>query len=179
MKKIILIIILATTIFANPLIFLKGSVTAHTEVIGDSTINPTSSGIISHFTIQDNILSLKGSVDVLLTNFNSDNSSRDKHMCNLLNIMKYAKTTFTIQSIIKNENDSNNNQYTLKGTLNLHGITKAVNLHGNILFNNKILTLQMTTSFKMSDFGITPPSLLFFDVRDLVDINIDTSYFKN
>ncbi len=165
--------IMSSSLFSGSLVFTKGDVMAHTSVFGDSTINPHSSTVVSHLTIDNqDITTLKGSVDVSLVNFKSDNSERDEHMGEALDIKKYTQTTYTIQSVTP----STNGQYTIAGTLNLHGTTKPITLKGEVITQNNQVTIKVETSFKMSEFGIQPPKLLFLNVRDQVDMKIDTTY---
>jgi len=170
---LLLTFIMSSSLFSASLVFTKGDVMAHTSVFGDSTINPHSSSIRSHLTMANqDITTLKGSVDVSLVDFKSDNSKRDEHMGEALDIKTYTQTTYTIQSVTP----STNGHYTIEGTLNLHGITKPITLKGEVTTQNKQVTIKAETSFKMSAFGIEPPKLLFLTVRDQVDIKIDTTY---
>ncbi len=173
MRYLFLILVTTVTIFASNLVFQKGYVLAHTTVFGDSTIDPSSSNITSHLSInRGDISSLKGFVRVSLVDLKSDNKKRDEHMYEAINTKKYKNTTYKIKSVNKNSSGS----YTIKGTLNLHGITKNINMVGDIIQNGDTLVIKAKTSFKMSDFGIEPPKLLFLSVRDLLEMTIDTTY---
>lgn len=170
---LLLTFIMSTSLFSASLVFSKGDVMAHTSVFGDSTINPHSSSVTSHLTMDNqDVTTLKGSVDVSLVDFKSDNSKRDEHMAEALDIKQYTQTTYTITSVTP----STKGQYSIEGTLNLHGISKPITLTGEITTQNKQVSLKMKTSFKMSEFGIKPPKLLFLTVRDQVDMKIDTTY---
>jgi len=174
MKKLLVIVaIFAICAFANPLVFTQGAVIAHTEVFGDSSIDPQTSNITSHLSIGDDISSLKGSVDVSLIALKSDNHDRDKHMHKAIEAMKYLITTYTISNV-KRVDD----HYEVQGTLDLHGVKKPLNLAGNIELSNGKLKMDLKTSFKMSGFGIEPPKLLFLTVRDKIDMKINTTFTK-
>jgi polyisoprenoid-binding protein YceI len=174
MKKILVfILVLAVSVFANELVFSKGFVKAHTEVFGDSTIDPQTSSIISHLSMGEDISSLKGGVDVFLVALKSDNSKRDEHMYKVLNVTKFPKTKYTIQSVKKVDD-----HYEIDGVLDLHGVKKPVKLSGNIKLLSDKLSLDMKTSFKMSSFGIKPPTLFFLTVRDKVDMTVKTTFIK-
>lgn len=118
------------------------------------------------------VTSLKGSVDVSLVKFKSDNKDRDEHMYKVIDVKKYTKTTYTIESVTKNTAGS----YNIKGTLDLHGVTKPITLLGEVSENGDAVSIKAKTSFNMSDFGIEPPSMFFLTVRDLLDMTIDTTY---
>jgi len=176
MRNIFLAILFSGFAVANSLTFQSGKVMVHTSVFGDSTIDPASSVITSNLTIDGNdITTIKGSVDVSLVNLKSDNSDRDEHMYEAIDIKKYTQTSYTINSISPNSEG----KYNIYGTLNLHGVTKKIDLLANITKNGNSVTIKGTTSFKMSDFGITPPKLLFLNVRDLLELKINTTYKVN
>ena len=173
MRNIFLAIIFSGFALANSLTFQSGKVMVHTSVFGDSTIDPESSVITSHLTINgDDITTIKGSVDVSLVDLKSDNSDRDEHMYEAIDTKKYTKTTYTINSISPNSAG----KYNIYGTLNLHGVAKKLDFSANITKKGKEITITGETAFKMSDFGITPPKLLFLTVRDLLELKINTTY---
>lgn len=173
MRYVLLAFLMSSSLFSASLVFTQGDVTAHTSVFGDNHIDPKSNVITSHLTIDNHdITSLKGSVEVSLVEFKSDNEDRDAHMIEVLNTQTYTQTTYTVTSVTPAENG----QYTIQGTLNLHGVTKPISLTGTVTTNNDQLTIHASTSFKMSEFGITPPKLLFLTVRDQVDMTVDTTY---
>lgn len=174
MKKLLIIITLfASSVFASPLVFTQGVVKAHTEVFGDSTIDPQTSNITSHLSIGEDISSLRGSIDVSLVALKSDNIDRDKHMRKAIEAMKYLKTTYRISNVKKVDD-----HYEIEGTLDLHGVKKPVKLKGDISLNDGKLKMNLKTSFNMSSFGIEPPKLLFLTVRDKIDMTIDTTFTK-
>jgi len=172
-KLLIIITIFASSVFASSLVFTQGAVKAHTEVFGDSTIDPQTSNITSHLSIGKNISSLKGFVDVSLVALKSDNADRDKHMRKAIEAMKYLRTTYSISNVKKVDE-----HYEIQGILNLHGIKKPVKLTGDIALNDGKLEMHLKTSFNMSSFGIEPPKLLFLTVRDKINIKIDTTFTK-
>ncbi len=174
MKKLLVFMaVFAISAFANPLVFTQGTVTAHTEVFGDSTIDPQTSNITSRLSIGDDISSLKGFVDISLIALKSDNHDRDKHMYQAIEAMKYLITTYTISNVKKVDN-----HYEIHGTLDLHGVKKPLKLVGNIKYANGKLKMDLKASFLMSGFGIEPPKLLFLTVRDKIDIKINTTFTK-
>lgn len=172
MRYLLLGLMLASSLIASSLVFSKGEVMAHTEVFGDSTIDPKTSSIESRLTIDGNITTIRGEVDVSLVDLKSDNSDRDEHMQEVLDVSKYTKTTFTIEDVKKV-----GTTFEVKGTLNLHGVTKPLTLKGDIVRVDNQVRLVLKNSFKMSEFGIEAPVMAFvLKVRDQVDISIDTTY---
>ena len=173
MRYILLLgLMIGSSLLASSLVFVKGKVIAHTEVFGDNKIDPKTSSIFSKLTIDKDILSIRGEVDVSLIDLKSDNDSRDEHMHEVLGSSTYTKTTFTIKDVKKVST-----AYEVHGTLNLHGVTKELVLKGNIVRVGNQVRLVLKNSFLMSDFGIEAPVMAFvLKVRDQVDISIDTTY---
>ena len=173
MRFFITTLLTTATLFSANLTFSGGSIQAQTSILGDSDINPSSSKIISHLTmLKGDVTTLKGSVDISLIDLKSNNEDRDEHMHETINVEKYTKTTYTINSVIKNSEGT----YNVLGVLSLHGISKELALLGEVSVDDKKVNIKAKTSFKMSDFGIEPPSMLFLTVRDRLDMTIDTIY---
>jgi len=58
--KLVLVLLFALYTNASPLELLEGKIQAHTEVFGDSTINPETSSIIANVKKEDSIESIYG-----------------------------------------------------------------------------------------------------------------------
>ena len=100
MKKVFLVMVLASSMWAGALSFESGSVKAHTEVFGDSTIDPVTKKIISGLTMGNEIKSLDGSVSASMIDLVSDNKDRDKHMRETLETETFGVAVFDIYIII-------------------------------------------------------------------------------
>jgi polyisoprenoid-binding protein YceI len=164
-------VIMTICTFANVLQIQEGHIKAHTEVFGDSTIDPATKNIGTSLTIDDSIESIKGVVFISAKDLISDNSKRDEHMYEVIEAESFTTISFTINNIIK-ENDT----YMLQGVLALHGIKKQMNIKANISKENDTVQLNSLFSIKMSDFGIEPPVMIFLTVRDQVDIDINLKF---
>ena len=164
-------LMLGSSLLASSLVFVKGEVIAHTEVFGDSEIDPKTSSIISKLTMDEDVTTIRGDIDISLVDLKSDNDGRDEHMHEVLGVNTYMKTTFTIENV-----KEIGTAYEVNGTLNLHGVKKSLTLSGDIVKTENKVRLTLKDSFNMSDFGIEAPTMLFFTVRDKVDITVDTTY---
>ena len=143
MRYLLLIsLMLGASLLASSLVFVKGEVVAHTEVFGDSEINPKTSSIFSKLTIDDDITTIRGEVDISLIDLKSDNDDRDENMHEVLGSSTYTKTTFTIEDVKKTDSS-----YEVYGTLNLHGVKKPLKLTGNISIANNQVTMTLKNSF--------------------------------
>ena len=165
-------LMLGSSLLASSLVFSKGEVVAHTEVFGDNKIDPKTSSISSRLTIDEDVTTIRGEIDVSLIDLKSDNDDRDEHMQEVLESSTYAKTTFTIEDV-KNLGLA----YEVMGTLNLHGVIKPLTLKGEVVRIENQVRLVLKGSFNMSDFGIEAPVMAFvLKVRDQVDISVDTTF---
>ena len=160
--------LMAICTFANILQVQEGQIKAHTEVFGDSTIDPATKNIGTSLTIDDTIESIKGVIFISAADLISDNSKRDEHMYEVLDTKSFSTISFTINSITKEDKE-----YILHGTLALHGVKKEMSIKANILKENGTVQIHSLFSIKMTDFGMEPPVMIFLTVRDQVDIDVN------
>ena len=170
MFKLLVILSLALFVNANSLTVQNGEIKAHTEVFGDSEINPTTKNVKADLTIENSIESIKGKIYFETLTLISDKKSRDEHMYELLQVEKFKTISFDIRSNTKNETD-----YEIKGALTLNGVTK--NIKAKIIINqqNNQISLNGGFSFNLTDFNLEPPKMMFLTVRNQIDITYNIS----
>ena len=170
MFKLLVILSLALFANANSLTVQNGEIKAHTEVFGDSEINPTTKNVKADLTIENSIESIKGKIYFETLTLISDKKSRDEHMYELLQVEKFKTISFDIRSITKTETD-----YEIKGALTLNGVTK--NIKAKIIINqqNNQISLNGGFSFNLTDFNLEPPTMMFLTVRNQIDITYNIS----
>ncbi|OHD87988.1 MAG: hypothetical protein A2W83_00700 [Sulfuricurvum sp. RIFCSPLOWO2_12_43_5] len=173
MKKIVsfVVVLVATSAFAGNLSFESGSIKAHTEVFGDSSIDPVTKKIVSALSMDKDPSTLKGSVEASMLDLISDNKKRDEHMRETMECDRFHMAVFDIKEVVAKGGDN----VLLKGSMNLHGVTKPMSFEGTITEEASKVRIKAKSSLKMSDFGITPPKMVFLSVRDQVDLNVDIS----
>lgn len=171
MKKIVSLaaVLLAASAFAGNLTFESGSVKAHTEVFGDSTIDPVFKKATSKLSMDDALSSLRGSIEVSIGDFISDNKKRDANMYEAMESDKFPKASFEIKEVLSKGGEN----VTLKGMMSLHGVTKPMNFEGSVSEEGSKVRIKAKSTMKMSDFGINPPKMVFLTVRDQVDLSVD------
>jgi polyisoprenoid-binding protein YceI len=174
MKKVLLAIVLASSVWAGALSFESGSVKAHTEVFGDSTIDPMTKKITSQLTMSNEIKSLNGSVSASMLDLISDNKDRDKHMYEVLECDTFHFAIFDIKEVVPKGGDN----YTLKGTMTLHGTTKPISFDAVITADDAKVTIKAKGALKMTDFTIKPIKMFLLTVRDQVDLTVDLTLKK-
>lgn len=168
-KLSITALLLAVSVYAGNLSFESGMIKAHTEVFGDSSIDPVFKKATSHLSMGDSATSLRGSMDVSVADFMSDNAKRDVNMHETMESDKFPKASYEIKEVIAKGGDN----VTLKGTLSMHGVTKPLSFEGSVSEEGSKVRIKAKSSMKMSDFGINPPKMVFLTVRDQVDLNVD------
>jgi polyisoprenoid-binding protein YceI len=171
MKKIVSFaaVFLATVVFAGNLTFESGSIKAHTEVFGDSSIDSTAKKATSYLSMDAAPVTLKGSIEVSMSDLVSDNKKRDASMQETLESSTFPKAVFEVKEVVAKGGDN----VILKGSMNLHGVTKPMSFEGTVSEEASKVHIKVKSSMKMSDFGITPPKMVFLSVRDQVDLSVD------
>lgn len=174
MKKVIFLALLSSAwLSAGNLVVKEGYVKAHTEVLGDSTIDPSTTGLNSHLTMQNTIESIKGTIDISMDILKSDNQDRDEHMLKTIEEVKYPLATYTFSNVKKTDKG-----YIISGILDFHGVKKPLDIQANITKTNENIYFKGTSSFLMSSYNVKPPKMLFLTVRDQVDLDIDVKFVK-
>jgi polyisoprenoid-binding protein YceI len=174
MKFSLLLSLLSVSwLMAGNLVVSKGSVNAHTEVFGDSTINPSTENLTSHLTMNKSIETIKGTINISVQALKSDNAKRDEHMAEAIESTKYPLATYTFKNVTKDASG-----YKVDGILDFHGVKKPLTLQANITQKDDKVNFTGKTSFLMSSYGIKPPTMFFLTVRDQVDIDVDVLFTK-
>ncbi len=174
MFKLLVILSLGLFASANNLTVQNGEIKAHTEVFGDSEINPTTKNVKTELTIEDSVESIKGKIYFETLSLISEKKDRDANMYTLLNVEKFKTISFDVKSITKNAET-----YEIKGALTLNGITKNIKAKININEQNNEIILNGGFSFNLTDFSMEPPKMLFLTVRNQIDISYNISLKKN
>ena len=166
MFKIALFLIFSLGAFANDLSIIKGEIKAHTEVFGDSEINPQTTNLKSLLTINDKVESIKGEIFFDTLSLVSSKKDRDENMYKLLSSEVHKVISFSIKNIVKNETN-----YDINGVLSLNGVKKEITVKSDINEQNNQIVMVGGFSFNLTDFNLEPPTLLFLTVRNQIDIN--------
>ncbi len=171
MKAVVLFAMAAVSmLMGGNLAYVEGSVKAHTEVFGDSSIDPQTSSIVSHLSMDEGITSIMGTVEVSMTDLASDNSSRDENMQETIESNLFPTALYNLSAVTEEEGG-----YLINGTLEFHGVKHPFVIVADILKEGKQVKIKGQSAFLMSDYGVEPPVLLFLTVRDKVDIMIDVT----
>lgn len=168
-KSVVGAVLLAASVWAGNLSFESGVIKAHTEVFGDSSIDPMFKKAHSRLSMENAPASLHGSIEVTIADFFSDNKKRDASMYETMESDKFPKASFEVKETVAKGGDN----YILKGTMHLHGVSKPMSFEGTVTEEGEKVHINAKSMIKMSDFGIKPPKMVFLTVRDQVDLNVD------
>ena len=172
-KKFLLLAATPLLLSAGNLSFVRGEVKAHTEVFGDSSINPATKTMSVDASMNGDIESLTGSFTIKTLDLISDKSDRDAYMYEALAATVHPTIVVTITKVIKD-----NNAYTVDGTLTLNGQSKPMHSLATISKSDNTLALKGSFAINMTDHGVKPPKLLFLTVRNRVDITYNVTLKK-
>lgn len=95
---------------------------------------------------------------------------------NYLESEKYPKATFS--GLIEGfDIDTNGEQkVTAKGTMNMHGVTKEINVEGTLQKNDDGLILKAVFPIKLKDYKVKIPRLLLQNIAEEVEVTLDFQY---
>jgi len=171
MRNIVILLLLSCFAFANTLELNQGEIKAHTEVFGDSKIDPSTKDIKVDLNInQNNITSIRGNISILSESLKSQKETRDEHMHKLLESKIYPSIIYRIKDI-----KSNNANFMIRGTLRLNGISKEITTIANIVNNGTTIQINGKFNILLTNFNMKPPKLLFLTVRNKIDIQYNLS----
>ncbi len=110
-------------------------------------------------------------VAIKIASFDSENANRDSHTIEVLDAIKIPNVTFTSTSII-----SEGENLKVSGNLTFHGVTKPISFSAKESINGKELIVTGNFEIKLTDFKITPPSLMGIATEDLIKVKLSVSY---
>lgn len=173
MFKLIFIALFALSASATELAIKSGFIQAHTEVFGDSTINPATQTVNSTLKMEDSFESIQGIISINALDLKSDEEKRDANMYELLQTKLYPTISFEIVKVVKNEEN-----YTIMGNLTLNGISKLISANAVINQIDNEINIFGEFPITLTAFGMEPPTLLFLTVRNQIDITYNLHYTK-
>jgi polyisoprenoid-binding protein YceI len=113
----------------------------------------------------------KVAVSALVSDFDSQNSSRDSHALEVLESLKYPKVQFVSTSI-----SQQNEVLTVNGNLTFHGITKLVQFKATSKKKDKGLVVEGEIPVSLEEFEVERPSFMLVKTEDLIKINFHLEF---
>jgi len=171
MFKLVLVLLFVFIANASELKLLDGKIQAHTEVFGDSTIDPQTNAIMAKIKKDNSIESINGEFSIEALSLVSDNKDRDKHMYEVLKVVQSPIISFYITHIQKMEDT-----YEIAGILKMNHIRKNITSQANITEKGKDITINGEFSINLSEYGLEAPTMFFLTVRDQIDIKYSFNF---
>lgn len=110
-------------------------------------------------------------VSVKLATFDSQNANRDSHMIEVTEGLKYPTISFTSTSI-----QTQGDVLLVKGNLSFHGVTQPISFEAKRKVVGAKLEVSGNFTLKMTQFKISPPTLLAVATDDEFKLNFKVVY---
>jgi len=114
-----------------------------------------------------------------LETLKTGNSRRDRDMYNTLNVDDFPFAEFTGWIDTEIDHDSHDVQsVTVTGDFTIHGITREMTIEGTLQKLSDEIRIVAEWVHDMTDHDIEPPGILFYRVRDEMDVKIEVSLLR-
>jgi len=90
---------------------------------------------------------------------------------------KYPKSTFH-GKILDFDMEEGKRAASAEGDMKIHGVTKKVNLDGELEIKDGKIFITLSFQIKIEDYKIKIPKLLFQNIAEIVDVKVDIEYKK-
>lgn len=108
-----------------------------------------------------------------LKTLKTGNGRRDHDMYSTLDTDRYPFAEFTGQLVTPiSLNSSEVQTVQVEGEMTIHGITRPMRVDGTIRPQGDLLHLQAEWILDITDYQIKPPGILFYRVRDKMDVRM-------
>jgi len=120
--------------------------------------------------------SITGVARVRVAVLRTGNDNRDRDMRKVLDVDRFPEIRFTIGGVEPSFNSvtsSADTLITIKGGLAVRGVERPVTFLARVRLRDDRIWVRGESRIRLTDFGIKPPSRLFFRVGDDVTIGFD------
>lgn len=100
-----------------------------------------------------------------VSSFNSGLSNRDSHMIEVLDAIAFPNILFNSTSIVYN-----NNELSVTGQLQFHGVTKQISFKAKQLTQERDLIFEGSFPVLLEEYKVKRPSLLFVKAENEIQI---------
>ncbi len=175
MKSALILLLLFSNITIGQKIFStkKGNIAFEASIPGFEEVKAKSDEAtcklnIENGTFESSLLvkSLHSKLELMEEHFNE----------NYVESTKYPTSIFKgkIQETIDFSKDGEN-KVTVKGTLDLHGVTKEIEATGTLTVKGQELIIASAFKIKIADYNIKVPSLYVQNIAELVDVKVNAT----
>lgn len=109
-----------------------------------------------------------------LETLKTGNGRRDRDMYSTLNVDDYPFAEFTGALVSSFDSNSTEPQdVTVTGDFSIHGVSREITVDGILQKRDDDLRLEAEWILDITDYNIEPPGILFYRVRDEMDVRIE------
>ena len=159
------------TLVTNPSLEISGTSSLHDWEMKSSKATGS-----AKMTLNGNDLSSISSLSITMIaeTLESGKNAMDKKAFEAMKTDKYKSVSFVLSSAKKNSDGS----WNLTGNFTIAGSKKSVTVKATENVSNGVVQLKGTYSFKLTDYGITPPKALAGTIKtgDAVKISFNVKF---
>ena len=89
---------------------------------------------------------------------------------------RYPKSTFTGTLVGFKAGVAGEQKVSAKGKINIHGITKDIDVPGTIEFKDGKATMKARFNVKLADYNIKIPTLIWQNIAEEVEVRVEFTY---
>lgn len=150
-----------------------------TSTLHDWDMTSSSGTIKATFTVSnDQVTNISAlSFNVLAESLKSSKSGLDKNAYKALKTGTSKQITFTMTSGKVTPGSGSNFKVSVTGNLTIAGTTKATTIQANGVYNpaDRSITVKGATKFNMTEYKVTPPTVMMGTIKTGDSITIDYS----
>lgn len=111
-----------------------------------------------------------------LSTLKTGNSRRDRDMYRTLNVDEnpFAEFTGSLESAF-DQNSTARQEVRVRGEFTVHGVTREKTVEGTLQKQNDTIVMEAEWVQTLSEHDIEPPGILFYRVRDEMDVRIEAT----
>jgi len=115
-----------------------------------------------------------------LSTLKTGNSRRDRDMYRTLNVddNPFAEFTGSLVSAF-DENSTAKQEVQVRGEFTVHGVTREKTIEGTLQKQNDAILIEAEWVQSLSEHDIEPPGILFYRVRDEMDVRIEATLWPS
>ena len=113
---------------------------------------------------------------VTITDFQFEKSLMQEHFNeNYLESEKYPKSTLSAK-IVDWNGEKGEQTVKVAGELTIHGVTKKVELEGNISYQDDLVKVSAKFPVALKDYKVKIPKIVFYNIAEVVDVTVAFEY---
>ena len=144
--------------------------------VGDFT--GTTRTVAGQITGGPDIRAVRGWVEAPVESLKTGDGKRDKDLNKSMESSKYPNLRFDLNSITPKQSAGDSMPVTLHGTLNIHGVTRRVELPGTIEFKGETARVRTDFPLNLKEYGIGGLSKMLgiLKMHENIEVHVDVVF---